>query len=92
MNPDDPSREGTWPRLQAIRRKHEDALLRLPNVVGIGIGLQKRHGRPTGQLALVVMVSRKVPSAELAPGERIPSQLDGAPVDVQEMGKIAAQG
>ena len=89
------SRENTpeseiWHRLQVVRRAHEAELLRLPNVVGLGIGLRKRHGDPTGELALVVMVSRKVPSAELAPAERIPSEIDGVPVDVQEMGNIAA--
>ena len=80
----------TWQRLEAVRRVHQDELLRLPNVVGLGIGLQKRRGQPTGELALVVMVSRKVPSAELAPSERIPREIEGVPIDVQEMGEPVA--
>ncbi len=88
---EDPSESEDWQRLQAVRREHEDELLSLPNVVGLGIGLRKRRGRPTGELALVVIVSRKVPSAELAPEERIPSEIEGVLIDVQEMGEIRPQ-
>jgi len=60
------------------------------NVVGVGIGLRSRGGERTGEVVLVVMVNRKVPQAHLAPADIIPSEIDGVPVDVQEVGEIDA--
>jgi hypothetical protein len=37
------------------------------------------------------MVEQKVPLDQLAPEDRIPSELDGVPVDVQETGTFEAQ-
>jgi hypothetical protein len=37
------------------------------------------------------MVDQKVPASELAPEDLIPRELDGIPVDVQEMGVFYAQ-
>jgi hypothetical protein len=78
-------------RIQAIKRLHEDELLRKPNVVGVGIGYRRTGGQATRDLALVVMVSRKLPAALLGKGDVIPSSIEGVPVDVQEVGKLAAQ-
>jgi len=39
----------------------------------------------------VVMVSHKIPPELLAPEERIPAEIDGVPVDVQEVGQIYSQ-
>jgi hypothetical protein len=61
-----------------------------PNVVGVGVGLRSRNGRVGDQIALIVMVSHKVPVAELAPGDIIPAEIEGVPVDVQEMGELRA--
>ncbi len=49
----------------------------IPNVVGVGIGLQKVNGQPTGQVGLVMMVSHKVPPELLAPEHAIPKQING---------------
>lgn len=78
-------------RAQAVRQAHQAELLRLPNVVGVGLGLRQRRGISTSRVALVVMVSRKVPLAQLTPDERIPGEIDGVEVDVQEMGEVMAQ-
>ena len=60
------------------------------NVVGVGVGLRRRAGALTDDVALVVMVSRKVPNAQLAPEDIVPREIDGVPVDVQEVGEIGA--
>lgn len=78
-------------RTQAVKRAHEKELMARANVVGVGVGLIRRGGVPTGQVGLVVMVSRKRPPAELAEKDLIPSQLEGVPVDVQEVGELRAQ-
>jgi len=63
-----------------VLQRHVASLMALPNVVSVGIGEQ--DGRPT----IVVGVTEKVPSAELAPEELIPEMLEGHEVDVQELG------
>jgi hypothetical protein len=78
-------------RVKAVKRLHEDELLRKPNVVGVGVGYRRTGGQATRDLALVVMVSRKLPAALLAEQDLIPSSIEGIPVDVQEVGKLAAQ-
>jgi hypothetical protein len=77
-------------RVRAVKRKHEKALLHKKNVVGVGIGLRQKGGRFTDQVVLTVMVSRKEPASQLACRDQIPSELDGVPVDVQEVGILRA--
>ena len=60
------------------------------NVVGIGVGYRYQAGKPTGTVALVVMVSRKVPRHALAPQDILPTEIEGIPVDVQEVGELRA--
>jgi len=78
-------------RITAVQAKHADALMRKKNVVGVAVGLVQRDGEYTQEVALVVMVEQKVPLDQLAPEDRIPSELDGVPVDVQETGTFEAQ-
>lgn len=79
-------------RAQAVKQAHGSFLLSLPNVVGVGVGLRMRRGQPTGEVALVVMVNKKIPEAGLTPDQLIPHQLDGVPVDVLEVGDLKAGG
>ena len=78
-------------RIRAVKAKHERRLLRKRNVVGVGIGLRQRAGELTDEMVLTVMVSQKQSQSTLRPRDRIPDELDGVPVDVQEVGKIKAQ-
>lgn len=71
--------------IEAIQRQHEDMLLALPNVTGVGIG--EKDGKPV----LKVFVTAKVSLAALAPDQVIPSSLGGVDVDVEEIGKAEAQ-
>jgi hypothetical protein len=53
--------------------------------------MRQKDGKPTGEVALVVMVKKKVPPAQLAAEDVIPIQIEGARVDVQEVGELKAQ-
>jgi hypothetical protein len=73
------------PDIEAVRTRHVDALMRLPNVNGVGIG--ERDGKPVIQ----VLVARKAPLDELGAGEVVPQTLDGFQTDVVEVGELSAQ-
>ncbi len=77
-------------RVRAVKAAYEKELMRKANVVGVGIGLRKRWGRPTGELSIIVSVTRKVPLEELDPEDVIPRELEGVPVDVQAVGLLRA--
>ncbi len=78
-------------RAKAVQAKYTDELMAKAHVQGVAVGLAKKNGEYTGEIALVVMVDKKVPASELAPQDVIPRLLDGVPVDVQEMGMFVAQ-
>lgn len=75
-------------RALRIQEKYSDQLMALPRVVGTAVGLRQRQGQYTDQVALVVMVERKLPMSEIAPGEAVPAELEGVPVDVLETGRF----
>jgi len=72
--------------IEQVRRRHESRLMRLPNVVGVGIG------RKAGQPAIAVFVTRKVPEAELSEAERVPRRIEGIQTVVVEVGVVGEQG
>ena len=69
----------------AVRRKHEDELMRLPNVTGVGIG------EKAGRTVIKVFVTHKVPESDLLPQEVVPKTLEGHETDVEEIGVVTAQ-
>ena len=77
-------------RLRAVRAAHEADLMHKANVVGVGIGLRQREGKPTGEPAIVVSVTHKVSICQLDPEDVIPRELEGVPVDVQVVGELRA--
>jgi hypothetical protein len=79
-------------QVRAIMQTHRDELLNLPNVVGLGIGLCQTGGKWTNTVALIVMVTQKLPLEALSAEQRIPSEIDGVPVDVQETGSFFSPG
>jgi hypothetical protein len=78
-------------RAEAVLRRVQEKLLKKANVVGVGVGLRRAGGRKTGEVVLVVMVDHKVPQAQLAPKDVVPSEIDGVAVDVQEVGELEAR-
>lgn len=78
-------------RAAAVRERYERDLLSKANVVGVGTGLRRKGGQATKDVAVVVMVDKKVPKEQLAAADVIPAHIDGVPVDVQEVGELRAQ-
>ncbi|MDN3021098.1 hypothetical protein [Streptomyces sp. S.PB5] len=64
----------------------------LANVVGFGHGVKWIEGQPTGEQAVLVFVTQKVPESMLPERDVIPYQMDdGTPTDVVAVGHVAAQ-
>jgi hypothetical protein len=78
-------------RAEAVKAAHQSRLMNKPNVVGVGVGLRTVRGERTNTPAVVVMVSKKLPRSRLAPQDVIPAEIDGVPVDVQEIGELTAR-
>ncbi|MDD1607424.1 MAG: hypothetical protein LUO95_12650 [Methylococcaceae bacterium] len=68
-----------------VQKKHEDAVLELPNVIGVGIGLKD------DKQVIKVFVCRKLPENLLKPDEIIPKMLDGYQTDVEDIGIVTTQ-
>jgi len=71
---------------------HRDRLLRLPNVVGVGIGYKKVAGETTPDLAVVVFVEEKLPADALPRSHLVPRQVNKLPTDVVAVGRIRLLG
>jgi hypothetical protein len=68
--------------IEEVLKEHTNKLMSLPGVVGTGQGLCN------GQPCIKVFVSRKTGKLE----QRIPKNLDGYPVVIQETGKFKSLG
>jgi hypothetical protein len=77
-------------RANAIRARYEDELLAQPGVVGVGVGLRTQGGEITDQVALVVLVHTKLAAQDVPEDEMLPSEIEGIPVDVQQVGEVRA--
>jgi hypothetical protein len=73
-----------------VKEVSKGNLLTMQNVVGVGIGYQVKGGQQTGDYAIVVMVSQKLPLSALAPHAVLPKNVSGVKVDVIEVGELRA--
>lgn len=73
-----------------VKAKYQEQLLALPNVVGVGVGLKEVRGDFTDQIAVIVNVSKKIPSVDLPPDAVVPPELEGVATDVQQIGEMKA--
>jgi hypothetical protein len=74
-------------RAKAVKQAHEAALLKLPLVVAIGVGMTRPQGaEKTRQPAIIVSVSELLPDRD-----DIPDEIDGVPVLVNATGVMRAQ-
>jgi hypothetical protein len=87
---DDSDTQSAAARAMEVKRAYEDELLAKANVVGVGVGFEEVGGQKTDQVAVVVMVSQKLPPERLAPEDLLPASIEGVPVDVKEVGEIRA--
>ena len=70
--------------IREVIQTHQDELMSLPNVVGVG------RGERNGETVIKVLVRQKVAAERLEPAERIPEELAGFPCDVEEIGVVQA--
>jgi hypothetical protein len=78
-------------KIRIVKAAYEKSLMSTANVVGVGIGYRVVGGKQTHQLAIVVMVKKKMPPDALSPEDLIPERIDDVPVDVREVGELKAQ-
>jgi hypothetical protein len=71
--------------IESVRQKFERNLLRLPNVISVGVG--EKEGRQVIQVG----VAGKVPASLLRQNEVIPSSLEGYEVEVVDIGPVTAE-
>jgi hypothetical protein len=71
--------------IEDARKKHEDKLMQLPNVTGVGIGESK------GKAVIKVFVTHKVSESDLQPQDIVPKKLEGWETDVEEIGVVTKQ-
>ena len=72
-----------------MTKKHKK-LLKKQNVVLVYTGTKTVNGVDTGKKAIVIGVSKKVPTAELKGKDIVPKKIDGLETDVVEVGEIVA--
>ncbi len=71
--------------IETVKKKHEELLMRLPNVTGVGIG------EKGGKEVIKVFVRHKVPESDLQPQEIVPKEIEGFETNVEAIGGITAQ-
>jgi len=76
--------------IRAAKAAHTAVLMDLPNVIGVGIGRQIVNNVQTDELCLAVLVADKIAIEGLPPGALVPSQVNGVPTDVVQVGTIRA--
>lgn len=76
--------------IRATQREVNTGLMRLRNVVGVGVGYKVQGGLRTDELSIAVSVTRKVPPSQLSSSDLVPAQVDGVPTDVVRTGLIYA--
>ncbi len=64
--------------IEQVLARHEQELMRIPGVNGVGIG--ERQGNPV----LLVMLDRSASQLPVT----IPRQLEGFPVEIEEIGEV----
>ena len=81
VHDDEGKKEMAAPTIEAVLKEHTDEWMSIPGVVGTGIG------ECEGKACIRILVAKKTP--ELL--QKIPSELEGFVVDVEETGEIEAR-
>lgn len=71
-----------------ILKENLAGLLQLRNVQACGLGYKVSDGKRLDKLSLVVSVTRKLPVSQLAPRDRVPSEVGGIVTDVVATGEF----
>lgn len=68
-----------------VLNRHWQQLLAREGVLNVALGDEIVKGAATGKTAIRVYVAKKKTPAELTPEQRLPEEIEGVPVDVQEL-------
>jgi hypothetical protein len=60
------------------------------NLVGVGVGVKWKNGEPTGQPAVVVLVTQKLEREQVSPADMVPPKVQDMPTDVLAVGELLA--
>jgi hypothetical protein len=74
-----------------VQARHTSRLMQIQHVVGVAVGMRKVGGKTTDETCLVVMVDSKIALEALPEADRLPREIDGIMLDVQEIGTPKAQ-
>jgi hypothetical protein len=74
-----------------VQARHTLRLMSIQHVVGVAVGMRKVAGKTTDEICLVVMVDNKIALEALPESDRLPREIDGVVIDVQEIGILTAQ-
>ncbi|WP_037469491.1 serine protease [Shewanella marina] len=77
--------------IKSVKDQHEQDLLKLDNVNGVGIGYKESKGKQTDQLCICVFVNQKQTEKSLSKAQLVPKNIDNIKTDVIEVGNIEAQ-
>ncbi len=80
----------TLAHARSAKEAHTADLLRKRNVVGVGLGYKMSQGENTGELSVVVSVTRKEPSTALSTRDLVPLKVEAIKTDVVETGLLRA--
>jgi len=78
---------------KGLDKAHEaavDAIMPRSNVLGVGAGIKWKDGKPTGEPALLVLVSQKLPKEAISKKDLIPAKLQDVQTDVLAIGNVFA--
>lgn len=71
-------------RIRTVKEAAQARLLRIPGVHSVGIGPKLKGGNKTGELSIVVWVTRKLPANGVPAAQLIPAEIEGIKTDVVE--------
>ena len=74
--------------LMECKKRHEKALMKMPNVIGVGIGKKIVKGRETKETCIVIFVTKKIPETQMRKEDVVPAKLEDVKTDVIETGVI----
>lgn len=69
-------------------RQAKENLLKLPNVIGVGVGFKQVRGERTDRLSILVFVEKKISARELRKEYIVPFKINNLETDVIETGRI----
>jgi hypothetical protein len=78
-------------QVKQAKELHKEAVMKKPNVVGVGTGYRTIGKQTTDELCVIALVRQKIPKAGLPEDALVPRSLDGVLTDVIEVGDLRPQ-